>query len=47
VVVARRLRPRATLLVEQLRYGAEQQARALLRRSGLYERMRRLYRGRS
>jgi Acetyltransferase (GNAT) domain len=47
VVIARRLRPRATLLVEQLRYGAEQRARALLRRSGLYERMRRLYRGRS
>lgn len=47
VAVARRLRPRATLLVEQLRRGAEQHARALLRRTGLYERMRRLYRGRA
>ncbi|HKE18007.1 MAG TPA: GNAT family N-acetyltransferase [Kofleriaceae bacterium] len=47
VAVARRLRPRTALLVEELRRGAEQQARALLRRTGLYERMRRLYRGRA
>jgi hypothetical protein len=47
VAVARRMRPRATLLVEQLRRTADQGARDLLRRTGLYERMRRLYRGRA
>jgi len=47
VAVARRMRPRATLLVEQLRRSADGRARALLRRTGLYERMRRLYRGRA
>jgi hypothetical protein len=47
VAVARRLRPRATLLVEHLRRTADQRARELLRRTGLYERMRRLYRGRA
>lgn len=47
VAVARRLWPRAALLVEQLRRVADQRARDLLRRTGLYERMRRLYRGRA
>jgi hypothetical protein len=47
VAVARRLRPRAALLVERLRRTADQRARELLRRTGLYERMRKLYRGRA
>jgi hypothetical protein len=47
VAVARRLRPRAMVLVEELRRGADQRARELLRRTGLYERVRRLYRGRA
>ena len=46
VAVARRMRPRAALMVEQLRKTADQRARDLLRRTGLYERMRRFYRGR-
>ncbi len=46
VAVARRMRPRAALMVEQLRRTADHRARELLRRTGLYERMRRLYRGR-
>jgi hypothetical protein len=40
------MRPRAALMVEQLRRTADHRARELLRRTGLYERMRRLYRGR-
>ena len=47
VAVARRLRPRAALLVERLRRTADARARELLRRTGLYERMRRIYRGRA
>jgi CelD/BcsL family acetyltransferase involved in cellulose biosynthesis len=47
VAVARRLRPHATLLVERLRHSADQMARELLRRTGVYERVRKLYRGRS